>query len=99
MTKVILSTPTKDTSGINMDMKFIDVHVSSAVNVDISISVIVEAELNLGLDNALTASLKIDLSRRLSIFFLWSKLYNERVSECIYLYKKTSVRLLHSNMP
>ena len=56
MTKVILSTPTKDTSGINMDMKFIDVHVSSAVNVDISISVIVEAELNLGLDNALTAS-------------------------------------------
>lgn len=82
-----------------MDMKFIDVHVSSAVNVDISISVIVEAELNLGLDNALIASLKIDLSRRLSIFFLWSKLYNERVSECIYLYKKTSVRLLHSNMP
>ena len=56
MTKVILSTPTKDTSGINMDMKFIDVHVSSAVNVDISISVIVEAELNLGLDNALIAS-------------------------------------------
>lgn len=98
MTKVILSTPTKDTSGTNMDMKFIDVHVSSAVNVDISISVIVEAELNLGLDNALIASLKIDLSR-LSIFFLWSKLYNERVSECIYFYKKTSVRLLHSNMP
>lgn len=62
-----------------MDIKFIDVHVNNAVNVNICISVIVEDELNIGSDNALMALLKIDLSRRLSIFFLWSKLYNERV--------------------
>ena len=49
--------------------------------------------------NPKVALLKLVLSRRLLIFSLCSKLYNERISECIYLYKNTSVRLLHSYMP
>ena len=99
MKKVFLSTPTKDTSGIKIDIKFINVYVSSPVNHTISISASIALVPIIGLDNAPIALLKLVLSRRLLIFSLCSKLYNERISECIYLYKNTSVRLLHSYMP
>lgn len=95
MKKVFLSTPTKDTSGIKIDIKFINVYVSSPVNHTISISASIALVPIIGLDNAPIALLKLVLSRRLLIFSLCSKLYNERISECIYLYKNTSVRLLH----
>ena len=84
MKKVFLSTPTKDTSGIKIDIKFINVYVSSPVNHTISISASIALVPIIGLDNAPIALLKLVLSRRLLIFSLCSKLYNERISECIY---------------
>ena len=86
MKKVFLSTPTKDTSGIKIDIKFINVYVSSPVNHTISISASIALVPIIGLDNAPIALLKLVLSRRLLIFSLCSKLYNERISEFIYLY-------------
>lgn len=99
MKKVFLSTPTKETSGIKMDIKFINVIVSSAVNHIICISVSIAFVLIIGSDNALIALLKLVLSCCLLIFVLCSILYNARVIRCTYLYKYTSVRLKHSNMP
>ena len=68
MKKVFLSTPTKDTSGIKIDIKFINVYVSSPVNHTISISASIALVPIIGLDNAPIALLKLVLSRRFRIF-------------------------------